>query len=335
MPSTANTLHASKPSARGGAADARDAAATISIVIPTQRRPAGLMTAARSAFRLAGVNPARLELVIADNDQTPSAETLARTLADEAPFPVRYVHEPAAGVSNARNAAMSAARGGLIAFLDDDNEAEPGWLAALLEAQDRFGADIVFGPVRGRAPAAAGPHADYLRWFFSCEGPAEAGVSERYYGCRGALVRRAAMPDPAKPFCASRNQSGGEDDKLFETMRKGGARIAWTPEAVIFEDPTPDRLRLSYALARAFTYGQSPTQVCMDARPPRLAGAAYWMAVGLAQALVFGTLAAAQWIVRAPDRAFMLDRAVRGLGKVFFGGPFVLRFYGRSAPAAS
>ena len=64
---------------------------------------------------------------------------------------MHYVHEPAAGVANARNAGMTQATGGLIAFLDDDEEASPGWLAALIEAQRRFDADVVFGPVRTRA----------------------------------------------------------------------------------------------------------------------------------------------------------------------------------------
>jgi glycosyltransferase involved in cell wall biosynthesis len=42
--------------------------------------------------------------------------------------------------------------GDLIAFLDDDEEASPGWLAALIETQRRYDADVVFGPVRARAP---------------------------------------------------------------------------------------------------------------------------------------------------------------------------------------
>jgi glycosyltransferase involved in cell wall biosynthesis len=130
-------------------------AATISLVIPTQRRLAGLQTAARSLFRQTGVQ-AEIELVIADNDRAPSAQATVEALAAEAPFPVIYVSEPEAGVANARNAALDRASGAFIAFLDDDEEAPEGWLAALLAAQARYGADVVFGPVRGRAPAATG-----------------------------------------------------------------------------------------------------------------------------------------------------------------------------------
>jgi hypothetical protein len=54
------------------------------------------------------------------------------------------------------------------------------------------------------------------------------------------------------------------------------------------------------------------------------------MATGLAQAGLFGLVAAAQWVAGVPHHAFALDRAIRGLGKVLFGGPFKIRFYGHS-----
>ena len=305
--------------------------ADVSLVIPTQRRPLGLTVAARSTFRQAGVDTARLELVIVDNDQVPSARALVMELAAEAPFPVVYVHEPAAGVANARNAALARASGALIAFLDDDEEAEPGWLAALLEAQVRFRADVVFGPVRGRAPAGIVEHRAYLERFFSREGPAEAGVIDDYYGCGDSLLRRAALPDPVAPFSTARNRTGGEDDQLFGDMKRAGARFAWTPDAVVFEDPAPGRLSLSYTLERAFAYGQGPTRACISRDPPDRIGAAGWMVVGLGQAVLYGAPAAIKWMRRAPDRAFALDRTIRGLGKTFWWGPFRRYFYGRTA----
>jgi len=303
-------------------------AALISIAIPTQRRPEGLALAARSALRQRGVDAQRLELVIVDNDAVPSAKTVADALAAEARFPVRYVHEPAPGVANARNAALAAAKGELIAFLDDDEEAAPGWLEALVETQGRFGADVVFGPVHARAPDRLGEHRLYLQQFFSREGPTEAGLIAHYYGCGDSLVRRAALPHPTQAFAASRNQTGGEDDYLFGVMQRAGARFAWSPEALVYEDPAPERLTVGYALSRAFAYGQGPTYDCATADPPDWLGVARWMAIGAGQTVVYGALAAVQWLRRAEGRAFMLDRAMRGAGKVLFGGPFAKKFYG-------
>ncbi len=315
------------------AADARAPRAglpSVSLAIPTQRRPEGLAVAVRSTFRQTGVDLAALELVIVDNDQIPSAEPVARRLAAEGPFPVRYVHEPAAGVANARNAALAAASGDLIAFLDDDEEASEGWLAALIETQARYDADVVFGPVRARAPADI-PHRQYIEQFFSREGPAATGIIAHHYGCGDSLVRRAALPHPTRPFSVLRNEVGGEDDHLFGLMSRRGARFAWAHEALVYEDPVPERLKLDYALARAFAFGQGPTYACATADPPDWPGAARWMAIGAAQTLVFSALAAWQWLSRSPHRAFAFDRAARGLGKVLFGGPFKQRFYGRTA----
>lgn len=303
----------------------------VTVMIPTQRRLGGLAVAARSVLAQVGVDVADLELVIVDNDQTPSAQGLAADLAAEAPFPVCYVHEPRPGVANARNAGMAKARGELIAFLDDDEEAPAGWLAALLAAQARYDADVVFGPVKARAPAGVVAHRDYLERFFSREGPSEAGLIDHYYGCGDSLLRRAALPDPVAPFAAERNAIGGEDDMLFGHMQAAGARFAWEPAAFVWEDPVPDRLTLDYTILRAFAYGQGPSAHCAAASPPDHLGVARWMAVGVVQAALFGVVAGFKWLTWAGDRAEWLDRAARGLGKTLWWGPFKIQFYGRTA----
>jgi hypothetical protein len=303
----------------------------VTVMIPTQRRLGGLAVAARSVFAQVGVDFARLELVVVDNDQAPSAQATVAELTGEALFPVHYVHEPRPGVAHARNAGMAAARGELIAFLDDDEEAPAGWLAALLAAQARYQADVVFGPVRARAPASVTRHRDYLERFFSREGPAEAGVIDHYYGCGDSLLRRAALPDPVAPFAVERNHIGGEDDMLFGHMRAGGARFAWEPAAWVWEDPVPDRLSLDYTIRRAFAYGQGPSAHCAAASPPDRLGVARWMAVGVVQSALFGLVAGFKWLTRAGDRADWLDRAARGLGKTLWWGPFKIQFYGRTA----
>lgn len=301
----------------------------VSIIIPTQRRPAGLATAVESVLAQTGIDPAGIELIIADNDAAPSAKAFAATAAKDSPFPVIYVHEPRAGVAMVRNAALAKARGAWIAFLDDDQEAPANWLEALLSAQKRLDADIVFGPVRARAPYAPAAHRAYLEWFFSREGPVQEGVIDHYYGCGDSLLRRDCLPK--QPFSMERNFIGGEDDLLFGNLQRAGVRFGWAPEAFVFEDPVPDRQRLGYALRRAFAYGQGPSEHCASASPPDRLGVARWMVIGLAQAAVYGALAGAQWLIRAPGRARTLDRAARGLGKTLWWGPFKIQFYGRAA----
>ncbi len=300
----------------------------VSIVIPTRGRPASLARAVRSVFAQAGVDPARLELIIADNDAARSAEAAAATLAAEAPFPLVYLCEPTPGVASVRNSGVAAAKAPLIAFLDDDEEASPGWLAALLAVQRQFDADVVFGPVRGKAPDQVKAHRRYLERFFSREGPDKAQLLDGVYGCGDSLIRRAALPDPERPFSLARNQFGGEDDQLFQDMKARGARFAWAPDAWVWEHPEPSRLSLRYTIHRAFAYGQGPSFACMARQPPDRVGAARWMAIGVGQTLVFGAVAGLKWLTRTPDRAEALDRAARGLGKVLWFPPFKPRFYG-------
>ncbi len=295
----------------------------ISIVIATRRRPAGLVAAARSAFHQAGVDAPTLEMVIVDNDEGGSARILADALAQEAPFAVAYVHEPAPGVANARNAAIARASGAFIAFLDDDQEASPGWLYALSLVQARYDADAVFGPVKARTPKSLGVHRPYLERFFSRAGPSADGLITHHHGCGGALIRRAALPNPDAPFSTGRGH--GEDDLLFAKMRAAGARLAWAPRAWLWQDPDPSRLTLGYAIRRAFAYGQAPSSARAIACPPDRLGLAESMAEGMVQATIFGLIATVKWFVGAKDWTEALDRAARGLGKTLWWGPFRLR----------
>ncbi len=298
----------------------------ISIVIPTQRRPGPLALAARSALAQTGVDAGDAELVIVDNDAVSSARSVADSLTDGTAIPVVYVHEPRAGVAHARNTGLATARGALIAFLDDDEEAPEGWLSALLATQARHDADAVFGPVRARVPETVTAHRSYLTRFFSRVGPETEGPMRGYFGCGNSLVRRSALPHPTEPFSLTRNEIGGEDDLLFGQMQARGATFAWAPDAWVYEDPIPSRLTLAYTLKRAFIYGQGPSEHCASAGDR--AGVARWMVIGAGQAVVFGAVAGAAWLLRRPNRAQRLDRALRGLGKVLWFGPFKHRIYG-------
>ncbi len=301
----------------------------VTVMIPTRGRPDSLARAMRSVFAQDPRPDA--ELVIVDNDAAPTARDLVAGLAPQSPLPVVYVHEPRPGVANARNAGMARASGGLVAFLDDDEEAAPDWLARLLHVQATLGADAVFGPVLTRLPAEVVDNRAYYLRFFAREGPAESGVVDRHWGCGNSLVRRAALPDSLRPFAPERNRIGGEDDLLFGRMGDAGARFAWAADAVVWEHPDPHRITLAYTLKRAFAYGQGPSAASAAARPPRWHGVAWWMGVGAAQSAVFAAEAGAKLLLRRADRVFALHRLAGALGKIFWFGPFKVGFYGGPA----
>ncbi|MBU1271862.1 MAG: glycosyltransferase [Alphaproteobacteria bacterium] len=298
----------------------------VAVVIPTLRRPAMLERALRSVFAQVGSLDRIAAVVVADNDPEGSAAAVIDRLRPEAPVPLTYAHAPVPGVATARNVGLAAADAPLIAFLDDDEAASPGWLTALLQAQSQTGADVLFGPIRGRVPEGTGWTTAYLERFFGRDGPTESGLTDQIHGCGNSLmVRATALPGPA-PFDAAMDQTGGEDDRLFTALQARGGRFGWAAEAWVDEFAPPDRATLNYALLRAFAYGQSPSQ--MAAARHDWPGLVRWMLIGAAQTAVWGLASLALTLLRRPARAETLDRMSRGLGKVFWTSCFEPKLYG-------
>lgn len=305
----------------------------VAVLIPTLRRPDSLARAVASVLAQQGVADRLAEVVVIDNDPDGSARDTVAAAAAGAPVPVRYVHAPRPGVATARNAGLAATDAPLIAFLDDDEAASPGWLAALLAAQERLDAPVVFGPIAGRAPSAEPWLRPYLERFFGRAGPAEDTLIDHPYGCGNALmVRAVALPGPA-PFDPEADQTGGEDDALFAALAARGVRFGWAAGAWVEEFAPPHRATLAYALTRAFAYGQGPSQTA--ARQRRPLALLRWMVIGAGQAAVYGAVAALCWLARSPARAEWTDRAARGLGKLFWMKAFEPRFYGAAELARS
>jgi succinoglycan biosynthesis protein ExoM len=300
--------------------------ADVAIIVPTLRRPESLERALRSLFQQTGVADRVSGIVVVDNDPVGSAAALVETLRQLSPWLLIYRHAPTPGVATARNAGLSATTAPLIAFLDDDEAAAPGWLSALLKAQEETGADAVFGPITGRAPGAEAWLQAYLEGFFGRDGPDRTGLIAQPYGCGNSLMLRSTALPGAAPFNVAADQAGGEDDALFAALASRGGRFGWAADARVEEFAPPHRATLKYALARAFASGQGPSQTAAAAR--NWPGVARWMLIGAAQTVVWGAAAAAMTLTVRPGRAEMYDRTARGLGKVLWARGFEPHFYG-------
>lgn len=100
-----------------------------SLIICTRARAQALMRCLASVWDADELD----EILVVDNS-TGDPETRKVVAA----FPsVRYLVEPRAGLSAARNAGLAATSGEIVLFTDDDVEIEPGWAAALLSAFGR------------------------------------------------------------------------------------------------------------------------------------------------------------------------------------------------------
>ncbi len=307
----------------------------VSIVVPTLGRNEDLQRAVGSLFALPDAACKHAELIVVDNSADRAASSIFESLQANATIPMIYISEPDPGVSNARNAGLAAANSSLIAFIDDDETAESGWLDGLLKAHETYDAAVVFGPVRTILPDNVTKHRDYFAKFFERSHAGPEGLTSEYYGCGNSLldldrIRPCLLPG-ADYFDARANSSGGEDDVLFHQIQQHGERFAWTESAIVYEHAPAKRVSLSYTLRRAFAYGQGPSTSCWRQRPTNYIGLLFWMIIGAGQFGVYGAIAGMMWLTRHPKRASMLDRAVRGLGKLLWFPPFKLSFYGGSA----
>lgn len=138
---------------------------------------------------------------------------------------VRVVEPAVPGPAAARNAAWRMAESGLIAFVDDDCVAAPGWLAALLAAAQDAPGSVVQGRVEPHPGEreAIGPFSRTL-WVREA-GPFFQTANILYP--RGVLERLGGF-DEAYPHPA------GEDTDLGWRAREAGIPVVFAPGALVW-----------------------------------------------------------------------------------------------------
>jgi succinoglycan biosynthesis protein ExoM len=224
----------------------------VDVCVCTFRRPSVarlLASLARQELPVA----TRLRVIVADNDDVASGrETVLRAFAELGLEGV-YLHAPARNISVARNACLNAARATLIAFIDDDEVAQPDWLACLVSELDRTQADVVFGKVNATYDVDA---PGWLRRadLHSTPAPLRRGKIEGGYTCN-VLMKRKAIG--AFRFDPSFGRSGGEDTAFFTMLARAGAAMAYTPSAIVVEPVSRGRANLTWLTTRAYRAGQT------------------------------------------------------------------------------
>jgi glycosyltransferase involved in cell wall biosynthesis len=240
-----------------------------SVIVPTRDR-AAYLRAALDSLLSQDADPGSYEIVVVDDG--PGETTRAATLEAQrrAGFSVRYVErEGSPGLNSARNTGIAAAAAPFVVFVDDDIEAPPGWLRALLEGRRRHADALVLGgpievrlegfrlPLCGREP----PPITALD-----AGPADREV-EVVWGANMGIDRRAfdlaGTFDPGVPY-------GFDEDMWERRLRERGGRVMYVADAGLVHrrDAADSRLvplmRAAYRRGRALRAysrhrGQAPS----------------------------------------------------------------------------
>jgi len=141
------------------APDARQGAApTVSVVVPTYNRRAGLFRLLTALARQS-YPASNFEVIVVDDGSTDSTPALLD--GHEPPFALVAVTQPNRGPAAARNRGVEHARGRLLVFLDDDVEPHPDLLAAHVAIHGDSTHRVVVGPM---SPPRRWSRPAWVRW---------------------------------------------------------------------------------------------------------------------------------------------------------------------------
>lgn len=228
----------------------------IAICVCTYRRPAQL---ARLLQKLAALAlPPRTMFVIVDNEGG-SAQTdkLVRGFRESCTAPVISVVEPEPGLAAARNAAFRAARAAgadAVAMLDDDEWPADQWLTKLAETASRTGAAVVGGPVYPVFDVGETPPERYQRLWSVPEGRLQ-GLTHVYCTCNCLIDLGVVGFLGDEPFPSAFRFTGGEDVVFFRRLHAARVEMAWSEEAVVFEEISGERATFGWLRRRWYRLG--------------------------------------------------------------------------------
>jgi len=229
----------------------------ISVAICSRNRPGELDEC------LASLQPIRSkahEIIVVDNGSDGDA---SKKVAEK--YETVYIYEPTIGLSTARNSAIRAASGEIIAFIDDDCQADSGWLDAIARA---FG-DSRIGAVIGKA--ISGDQSNWVqrqfnsfaRGFCTAEPfemtPEKVGTIyfKAVLGVGANMAFRRELLVAIHGFCTLFHDCS-DDDYIQCSVIRAGNHVHYSPDCIVFQKHRTDMLS---TLHRLFEYGVGDTRL--------------------------------------------------------------------------
>ena len=306
---------------------------SVDIVVCTFERAELLSRAIRSIFDVDGTDRANVRIVIVDNSDTGSARAIVDHITPRRNVSLIYLQAHPPNISIARNVGVAATTADVVAFLDDDQEVEQGWLLAVLDGLSRFPHDVFFGSISPRFEDAdsINPAAKAM---FTRSIEAEAGSEVMAFGQRrgprfalataNSIFRRQRTLNELSPFDETFGHSGGEDFHLFCRLQQQGLRFAWLPDARARDFVPKHRCSYDYLARRHFSGGQTFAASVVKASPTPRKTAAWIFAKAIVQAAVLIVSAPVMLATQKRTSKDMAMRLASVRGKLFWRGLYPL-----------
>jgi len=255
----------------------------LTVLIPVRDRPRELDRCLRALEH-------RYPVLVVD-DASADPETIAKVVADHGAALIR--RDVNGGPGAARNTGLEAVSTELVALIDSDCTAEPGWIEALAAHLS----DPLVAVAAPRISAWAGTRSGYAARYATARGILDLGADEARVQPLGrvAFVPSAALVARTD---ALRAQGGfdpalrtGEDVDLIWRLHRAGYRIRYDAAATVTHHE-PERWRV--LLRRRFRYGTSAGPLARrhpEAMPPLVLNP--WPATAVGGALVASPVTAA------------------------------------------
>jgi glycosyltransferase involved in cell wall biosynthesis len=255
------------------------------VVIPTRDRVRYLSHAIGSV--LASRTDHAFEVLVVDNASTDETPALLADLSRREPR-LSTIVESRLGRSQAMNAGISAARGEILAFTDDDVEVAPGWLDALVSfLRGRTDASILAGGPILPVAEDLGPWPDWLgagsigdipvlSWG---ERERPLGRYEHLWGANMAAHRAVFEVHGAwDESIGRRGDERGtfEDVELQERLRAAGGDVWYLPDAWIRHRVPRPAVTPRSIVSNAFARGRNQVATGVVATPAEPAWPAMW-----------------------------------------------------------
>jgi glycosyltransferase involved in cell wall biosynthesis len=245
----------------------------ISVIICTFNRCESLRKVLACIEELVVPAEVTWEVLVVDNNSRDHTRDVVESFITRAPERFKYLFEKQQGKAFALNAGLRAARGGIVAFTDDDVLIDRNWLSEILAAFHNYDCSGVGGiivPVWAqRKPKwyategpfrVIGPIVEYDRGGEVCEitkppcpwGANMAFMSDLFekYG----FFRTDLGPNPF-------NLMRGEDNEFGLRLIQGKERFLYVPGAVVYHPVDANRAKKRYFKSWYFNIGRASVRI--------------------------------------------------------------------------